>query len=119
MIRRPPRSTRTDTLFPYTTLFRSHPPRRQAAEPAQDRLWLSSPVLIQPKTASALAPGNLIEQTGNRRFVGNPIERFTQPRTQGQMAATRRYICMVCRKNGMCDDDLVQMLCGQPAYHTQ
>src|SRR3546814_1167609 len=28
MIRRPPRSTRTDTLFPYTTLFRS---RRNAA----------------------------------------------------------------------------------------
>src|SRR3546814_10036120 len=27
MIRRPPRSTRTDTLFPYTTLFRSHCPR--------------------------------------------------------------------------------------------
>src|SRR3546814_4304470 len=26
MIRRPPRSTRTDTLFPYTTLFRSTPP---------------------------------------------------------------------------------------------
>src|SRR3546814_19265905 len=25
MIRRPPRSTRTDTLFPYTTLFRSSP----------------------------------------------------------------------------------------------
>src|SRR3546814_4452247 len=24
MIRRPPRSTRTDTLFPYTTLFRSY-----------------------------------------------------------------------------------------------
>src|SRR3546814_17225340 len=24
MIRLPPRSTRTDTLFPYTTLFRSH-----------------------------------------------------------------------------------------------
>src|SRR3546814_11596111 len=28
MLRRPPRSTRTDTLFPYTTLFRSQPPRR-------------------------------------------------------------------------------------------
>src|SRR3546814_13322776 len=25
MLRRPPRSTRTDTLFPYTTLFRSEP----------------------------------------------------------------------------------------------
>src|SRR3546814_1608305 len=29
MIRRPPRSTRTDTLFPYTTLFRSPPPRER------------------------------------------------------------------------------------------
>src|SRR3546814_3582746 len=29
MIRRPPRSTRTDTLFPYTTLFRSLPGDRR------------------------------------------------------------------------------------------
>src|SRR3546814_20504932 len=28
MIRRPPRSTRSDTLFPYTTLFRSSPDLR-------------------------------------------------------------------------------------------
>src|SRR3546814_2322901 len=32
MIRRPPRSTRTDTLFPYTTLFRSD---RRDDEPEQ------------------------------------------------------------------------------------
>src|SRR3546814_4738409 len=34
MIRRPPRSTRTDTLFPYATLFRSFGPhqRRQVLE---------------------------------------------------------------------------------------
>src|SRR3546814_15562803 len=31
MIRRPPRSTRTDTLFPYTTLFRSRLGRPVAA----------------------------------------------------------------------------------------
>src|SRR3546814_16052577 len=30
MIRRPPRSTRTDTLFPYTTLFRSYAAARSA-----------------------------------------------------------------------------------------
>src|SRR3546814_9010843 len=30
MIRRPPRSTRTDTLFPYTTLFRSRLQQRDA-----------------------------------------------------------------------------------------
>src|SRR3546814_5334516 len=32
MIRRPPRSTRTDTLFPYTTLFRSLRQRRSCDE---------------------------------------------------------------------------------------
>src|SRR3546814_941353 len=34
MLRQPPRSTRTDTLFPYTTLFRS---RRTAREMAEKR----------------------------------------------------------------------------------
>src|SRR3546814_12836411 len=47
MIRRPPRSTRTDTLFPYTTRVRSAPPTQQAtqqqatqqqARPAQQQL---------------------------------------------------------------------------------
>src|SRR3546814_15604763 len=36
MIRRPPRSTRTDTLFPYTTLFRSR--HQDFAANAPDRL---------------------------------------------------------------------------------
>src|SRR3546814_17786049 len=38
MIRRPPRSTRTDTLFPYTTLFRS----RDIAEVGRGSLGLSA-----------------------------------------------------------------------------
>src|SRR3546814_8351114 len=41
MIRRPPRSTRTDTLFPYTTLFRAGqrplPGRHQPGGPARGR----------------------------------------------------------------------------------
>src|SRR3546814_16891421 len=37
MIRRPPRSTRTDTLFPYTTLFRSgRIPAQEAGRPPAD-----------------------------------------------------------------------------------
>src|SRR3546814_2557934 len=35
MIRRPPRSTRTDTLFPYTTLFRSWRPQQRQRRPEQ------------------------------------------------------------------------------------
>src|SRR3546814_5883405 len=46
MIRRPPRSTRTDTLFPYTTLFRS---RRFGGDAAAIALTL-------PVAASAQAP---------------------------------------------------------------
>src|SRR3546814_9481267 len=34
MIRRPPRSTRTDTLFPYTTLFRSSGPSATRVGPS-------------------------------------------------------------------------------------
>src|SRR3546814_10443675 len=44
MILRPPRSTRTDTLFPYTTLFRSVP-RRAAAE---GRGQVRAPQVAQP-----------------------------------------------------------------------
>src|SRR3546814_7605483 len=41
MIRRPPRSTRTDTLFPYTTLFRSA--LSHAARPGGDHLRQPAP----------------------------------------------------------------------------
>src|SRR3546814_4676375 len=37
MIRRPPRSTRTDTLFPYTTLFRSRIALHQGLQPLGQR----------------------------------------------------------------------------------
>src|SRR3546814_2317246 len=47
MIRRPPRSTRTDTLFPYTTLFRSRRPRGRSGaagiSPERDRAEISGP----------------------------------------------------------------------------
>src|SRR3546814_3183830 len=45
MIRRPPRSTRTDTLFPYTTLFRSRRPawREAWASPGVSQSWPLSP----------------------------------------------------------------------------
>src|SRR3546814_20618539 len=38
MVRRPPRSKRTDTLFPYTTLFRSHDAADDAGEDREDQI---------------------------------------------------------------------------------
>src|SRR3546814_17254850 len=63
MIRRPPRSTRTDTLFPYTTLFRSDafalavPAAQQALAPLVERLGqrLAPPEAMQAGGTDSLA----------------------------------------------------------------
>src|SRR3546814_12030708 len=41
MTRRPPRSTRTDTRFPYTTLFRSKPRFHETGRYSDRRYWLA------------------------------------------------------------------------------
>src|SRR3546814_2175872 len=64
MIRRPPRTTRTDTLLPYPTLFRSRPARGPASG---------------LRTASQVGPGNALE----------PISRRLQP--LGKLREFRRF----------------------------
>src|SRR3546814_9398382 len=59
MIRRPPRSTRTDTLFPYTTLFRS---ARPAAKPAPVAKPAARPA-APPPAAAKPAPVRSEEHT--------------------------------------------------------
>src|SRR3546814_17930789 len=58
MIRRPPRSTRTDTLFPYTTLFRSLP---------QKRLYAFTPNAT-PANVRALVGGKINEPLIERNW---------------------------------------------------
>src|SRR3546814_1424163 len=94
MIRRPPRSTRTDTLFPYTTLFRSLLRDRPRIELrlARDRLGEQPAVVLardfqhaeaaevgrgelrveQPEAALAQAQHELGE--GDLAGVGRPAE---------------------------------------------
>src|SRR3546814_17573595 len=59
MIRRPPRSTRTDTLFPYTTLFRSDLPR--PAPHRNARTW---------RTASSIFGGDGTQARSSSRANG-------------------------------------------------
>src|SRR3546814_1140458 len=55
MIRRPPRSTRTDTLFPYTTLFRSDEAvdalQKLHADGTRERRELDAHVLAFPRSS--------------------------------------------------------------------
>src|SRR3546814_13165748 len=64
MIRLPPRSTRTDTLFPYTTLFRSSEAHFHAvANLGPDLLW-------QNKPDGTVTWSN----EGWRNYLGQPLE---------------------------------------------
>src|SRR3546814_123079 len=87
MLRRPPRSTRTDTLFPYTTLFRSE---RQASDPERRRV-------VTPEAFDPLNVGGaFLEMT--RQMMADPA-RLVQAQVslwQDYMAlwqnATRRFL---------------------------
>src|SRR3546814_3751761 len=66
MIRRPPRSKRTDTLFPYTTLFRSH----HSHDGRPERPRHQSSALLQPCRALRAAGTQAVaRQAGLLRLV--------------------------------------------------
>src|SRR3546814_9916853 len=62
MIRRPPRSTRTDTLFPYTTLFRSaaNPHRQTLGVPPLDDLTATTSLSDGLATATGANPAQRV-----------------------------------------------------------
>src|SRR3546814_7723591 len=59
MIRRPPRSTRTDTLFPYTTLFRSLALASAAVEP----------ITLERPIGRAIGVGRVDQRSGRLLFA--------------------------------------------------
>src|SRR3546814_5503696 len=89
MIRRPPRSTRTDTLFPYTTLFRSlsppglcwpHP-RPHAGPAPGGRLALAAAPAPAPLVSPADLPAARHPGRAPRRAVAPPPDALRrQPR---------------------------------------
>src|SRR3546814_6561027 len=64
MIRRPPNSTRTDTLFPYPTLVRSPPPARRQEAPPVDRPAAALPAPGRP------TPSRRWRAAARRRYSG-------------------------------------------------
>src|SRR3546814_13059189 len=100
MIRRPPRSTRTDTLFPYTTLFRSadhgagtgrHGRYAQPARPAHRPAL--SPGRCQRRTATGDAEATRPERPRLRPAAGRcrPAEgRFAAGLREGRPGASGR-----------------------------
>src|SRR3546814_6482722 len=98
MIRRPPRSTRTDTLFPYTTLFRSDgfvhrdEPLRRGAE---DHLGLGPPAM-RIAVLEILARGEEgagVAQVRADRAVGRRSEEHTSE-LQSLMRISYAVFCL-------------------------
>src|SRR3546814_3142988 len=69
MIRRPPRSTRTDTLFPYTTLFRARRAAFAARAAETSLAWLFFDACTAP------APGMTIDEAAIRRNKGRAMSK--------------------------------------------
>src|SRR3546814_6470269 len=65
MLRRPPRSTRTDTLFPYTTLFRS--PGRGRARVGRAAVHQFSRCRCGQVVAAVAHTGEVVQLMGTRR----------------------------------------------------
>src|SRR3546814_3898783 len=79
MIRRPPRSTRTDTLFPYTTLFRS---LSAGYYSWVFGVWLELVDLATPASIQCSTPQGIHPTLYLNRFRGEPaISRFDWPFT--------------------------------------
>src|SRR3546814_14074570 len=69
MIRRPPRSTRTDTLFPYTTLFRARRAAFAARAAETSLAWRFFDACPAP------APGMPIDEAAIRRNKGRAMSK--------------------------------------------
>src|SRR3546814_17610775 len=75
MIRRPPRSTRTDTLFPYTTLFRSGV--ASVNKQFFDTLLLDTAGATQAVDKAAQAASINLRQVGNQQIAVSLDETVT------------------------------------------
>src|SRR3546814_2103648 len=98
MIRRPPRSTRTDTLFPYTTLFRSHR-RRGPAIGGPARKFHSSPFF---RRHSAMCRSGLLRsrcpeiRSGRKRDAARSEEHTSE--LQSLMRISYAVFCLKKKK---------------------
>src|SRR3546814_14561599 len=98
MIRRPPRSTRTDTLLPYTTLFRSTP-KPDTSEPrsAKPKRKGETPTLTDDLTGKFLRVGNALYRTSDDK---KPIARLERDRLKTSNIDALPDIVRIAKANG-------------------
>src|SRR3546814_9221775 len=99
MIRRPPRSTRTDTLFPYTTLFRSRPQQQiLLADPRPEARQPVHPLHTRPlRQCDGLCAGHLgLQQVGLRQLPRRSEEHTSE--LQSLMRISYAVFCLKKKK---------------------
>src|SRR3546814_13696745 len=73
MIRAPPRSTRTDTLFPYTTLFRSCPGQVAEADATERQPWRRNDRRVDRAVDDDTAVEHAFDLGGDAVSVARPV----------------------------------------------
>src|SRR3546814_6887227 len=94
MIRRPPRSTRTDTLFPYTTLFRSALGDVPGARGLAAQVALSGEQLFIIQALAAVVEARAFQPLLQRQ------ERIVGRRTRQSHRFVAAHAAMRCRREG-------------------
>src|SRR3546814_9155243 len=100
MLRRPPRSTRTDTLFPYTTLFRSHlrPARRRRWGGRQCRLSHHPPATCRAPSSPRRSSCSARCSGGTRRICRIPTPTRSEEHTSELQSLMRISYAVFCLK---------------------
>src|SRR3546814_1608934 len=96
MIRRPPRSTRTDTLSPYTTLFRSFNSPRSGHPPDSGVFKMLKPIFAASIAAAALIPSMAYAQSNCERHRSD--NRRSEEHTSELQSLMRTSYAVFCLK---------------------
>src|SRR3546814_4277334 len=114
MIRRPPRATRTDTLFPYTTLFRAGgeralQPRQRALEHHETGAGnYRRPLEIhQPQRLANLEMLLRLERIVARAAVAAQLDRSEEPTSELQSLMRISYSDFCLKKKNKTQTDLI------------
>src|SRR3546814_9649888 len=118
MIRRPPRSTRTDTLFPYTTLFRSLACAAKSCRCRKTLLKLSA-IFPSPHPCARADGPKVSVRMARGEVVPNVLTARSEEHTSELQSLMRNSYAVFCLKKKKRTRPTAHTNYNPPAHYTQ